>query len=268
MSYVNGKIEIIRDYCIYTRMDYNFTSCIYQIFMPQFIDFFMEPAKCFCCCVECIVSLFHRECATVCSKTIEFYSVDHLTQYAGNNTDIFSCIFQNRSLFNMQFKQRFIFIGRHSVFDVAFIFKLAEFFTKSHVGVQNRSGSHHFVVFEVVFESFGHIIMCQNAGAHHARREFRTFFVCKDHCCQWMFMRNVLFNNSFQNFHSTHYPQNTIVVTTVFYGVAMRTHYDSFCIWIGARNGCIDICQIVCFNFSTDGFHSLYKFISCHFCFF
>ena len=55
-------------------------------------------------------------CLTVSADTIVYHTKD-----TGYDTDIISCCFQDRSLLDMKFKHRFVFLRIQTVFDITFV---------------------------------------------------------------------------------------------------------------------------------------------------
>ena len=53
---------------------------------------------------------------TVSADTIVYHTKD-----TGYDTDIISCCFQDRSLLDMKFKHRFVFLRIQTVFDITFV---------------------------------------------------------------------------------------------------------------------------------------------------
>ncbi|MPN07509.1 hypothetical protein SDC9_154779 [bioreactor metagenome] len=80
-------------------------------------------------------------------------------------------------------------------------------------------------------------------------------------------VRDFICNDGFKNFHGAQDSQDTVVISAVFYGVAVGRHCDPLQSRLGTRNSSIYIRHIIRFDFGSDGLHSSYKFIPCHMCF-
>ena len=120
MSCIQREIHIIRNNSMYIRMAYNLTCCIYK-FRIQFIQLFMQIFQHFGCCKQRIFSVFHRSCSCMICLTVSADTIVYHTKDTGYDTDIISCCFQDRSLLDMKFKHRFVFLRIQTVFDITFV---------------------------------------------------------------------------------------------------------------------------------------------------
>ena len=79
-----------------------------------------------------------------------------------------------------------------------------------------------------------------------------------------MLVRDVLFNDRFKHLHCAHYAEDTVIVSTVFYRVAVGRHYDTLGVGVCARDGCIDVCNIIYLDSCADSFHTLDELVPRH----
>ena len=252
---------------MYAWVAINFASSVNQFRSSQLIYFVMQIAQSLGCSIQSIVSLVHRECTSVSCESSEDQGVVEHAQYAVNNTDFFVVIFKDRTLFDMSFEVAQASFRAHSVSFIAFVSGFFQSFTESlfasFVFFHCRN-CHHVFILEVLSQFRWQIIVAQDSGNHHCRWIQGSFFVCHDVSSHRMLMRDFLLSDSFQSFHSTHNTQDTVVVTTVFNGVTVRSCDDSLSVRISSWKGCIDVSQVVYFDFSSNSFHSLNELSSCH----
>ena len=137
MSYINRKINIIRNTGMNARVTYYLTCCVNQITVTELVNLLMEIAQSFCCCKKCITSFRHRKCSRMSCLSIKSDTIVEHAENAVNHTDIISGIFKNRTLFNMCFKHILIFVRRYSVFSVALEFRCIKCITECCFSVNN-----------------------------------------------------------------------------------------------------------------------------------
>ena len=79
-----------------------------------------------------------------------------------------------------------------------------------------------------------------------------------------MLMGDVLLVYCFKYLHSRHNAEYTVIVTAVFYRVAVRSHYDTLCIGVCAGERCVDISNIIYLDLCADSLHTLDELVTGH----
>ena len=261
MTDVDREVDEVRDNGVDAGMNHNFAGGVDQLGAVlsdhQLVDLLVQVQQALCGCIQSILTLVHGEGTCVCGLAVETQTGVEHTQNAVNNTNVQAGILQDGALLDVQLEHCLVLVGVQAVSLVALVTGSFQSLTESGGLVQNALGGQHVLVLEALGDVSGQVIEADNAGGHHCGRIQRTFLVGPDHSGQRMLVGDVLGSNSLQNFHSTHNAQDTVVVTAVTDGVAVRTHNDSLCVGIGAGQSCVHVGHVVSGDDSTDLGHSL-----------
>ena len=264
MAYIDGEVKEVGDDRIHARMDHNLAGGVDQILIAQLVNFLVEVAQGLGGSVEGVMALLHGEGAGVSRKAIELHTIEHLAQHAGDYANVLAGILQDGTLLDVGLKEGHVFLGAHTVGLVALIGEGSQTLAKGNIRRQDRLRGHHLAVLKVIPETFGHVIVCHGAGAHHAGRELRPLLVRENHGSQGVAMGDVFPHHGFQHFHGAHHAQNTVIVAAVFHAVAVRSHYDALQAGLGAGERGIHVSQIIHLNCGTNSFHPTQPFCTSH----
>ena len=100
-------------------MAYDFAGGINQLRPVQLVDFFVEMAEGQRGGMKRVLSFMHRRGSRMIGLSVEFDAIIEHAQYTGDYADIVSCIFKDRSLFDMKLKHRRIVVRVQPVFGVS-----------------------------------------------------------------------------------------------------------------------------------------------------